>query len=100
MPFEDFEREIRDSMAHSLADHGFDPARDITAITVNRWAHGYAYEHNSPDDPALFQPEAQRPYAQARLPVWRIAIANADAEAFGYTHAAFDVAVRAVAHLA
>ncbi|MER6531093.1 NAD(P)-binding protein [Streptomyces sp. NPDC001508] len=57
MPFETFEREIRDSMARSLADHGFDPARDITAITVNRWAHGYAYEYNSLDDPDLFRPE-------------------------------------------
>lgn len=99
MPFEDFEREIRDSMTRSLGDHGFDPARDITAITVNRWAHGYAYEYNSLDDPSLYQPESQRPYAQARRPVGRIAIANSDAEAFGYTHAAFDAAIRAVDHL-
>lgn len=99
MSFEDFEREIRDSMTRSLGDYGFDPARDISAITVNRWAHGYAYEYNSLDDPSLFQPESQRPYAQARRPVGRIAIANSDAEAFGYTHAAFDAAIRAVAHL-
>ncbi|MFC7017486.1 NAD(P)-binding protein [Streptomyces viridiviolaceus] len=99
MAFEDFEREIRDSMARSLGEYGFDPARDITAITVNRWAHGYAYEYNSLDDPALFLPESQRPYAVARRPVGRIAIANSDAEAFGYTHAAFDAAHRAVAHL-
>lgn len=99
MPFEDFEREIRDSMARSLGDHGFDPARDITALTVNRWAHGYAYEYNSLDDPSLFQPESQRPYSRARRPVGRIAIANSDTEAFGYTHAAFDAAHRAVAHL-
>jgi spermidine dehydrogenase len=26
-------------------------ARDIAAITVNRWPHGYAYEHNSLRDP-------------------------------------------------
>ncbi|MFF0223327.1 NAD(P)-binding protein [Streptomyces sp. NPDC004629] len=99
MPFEDFEREIRDSMARSLADHGFDPARDITAITVNRWAHGYAYEYNSLDDPDLFRPESERPYVKARRPVGRIAIANSDAQAFGYTHAAFDAAYRAVSDL-
>lgn len=99
MPFEDFEREIRDSMTRSLGAFGFDPARDITAVTVNRWAHGYAYEYNSLDDPSLFRPESQRPYAQARRPVGRIAIANSDSEAFGYTHAAFDAAVRAVSHL-
>ena len=99
MAFEDFEREIRDSMTRALGSHGFDAGRDITAITVNRWAHGYAYEYNSLDDPALFEPESKRPYAQARRPVGRIAIANSDAEAFGYTHAAFDAAHRAVEHL-
>jgi spermidine dehydrogenase len=26
---------------------GFDSACDIEAITVNRWAHGYAYEYES-----------------------------------------------------
>ena len=30
-----------------LGPGGFDPARDIAAITVNRWPHGYAYEYNS-----------------------------------------------------
>ncbi|MFF2845998.1 NAD(P)-binding protein [Streptomyces sp. NPDC058001] len=97
--FEDFEREIRDSMARSLGSYGFDPARDIRAITVNRWAHGYAYEYNSLDDPSLFGPESERPYVKARRPVGRIAMANSDAEAFGYTHAAFDAAYRAVQDL-
>ncbi|MFE2044016.1 NAD(P)-binding protein [Streptomyces sp. NPDC059477] len=99
MQFADFEREIRDSMTRSLSAHGFDPGRDITAITVNRWAHGYAYEYNSLDDPHLFRPESERPYAQARRPVGRITIANSDAEGFGYTQAAFDAAHRAVSHL-
>ncbi|MET8830499.1 FAD/NAD(P)-binding protein [Streptomyces sp. NPDC004610] len=99
MQFADFEREIRDSMARSLSSYGFDAARDITAITVNRWAHGYAYEYNSLDDPHLFRPESERPYAQARRPVGRITIANSDAEGFGYTQAAFDAAHRAVSQL-
>jgi len=30
---------------------GFDSARDILAITVNRWPHGYAYQYNSLWDP-------------------------------------------------
>ena len=30
---------------------GFDPARDIVAIIVNRWPHGYAYSYNSLYDP-------------------------------------------------
>jgi spermidine dehydrogenase len=45
--FETFERNIRDQMARTLGAGGFDPARDIAAITVNRWPHGYAYEYNS-----------------------------------------------------
>ena len=39
---------------------GFDPARDITAITVNRWPHGYAPEYNPLFDPEL--PEAEQPH--------------------------------------
>ncbi|WP_405678668.1 NAD(P)/FAD-dependent oxidoreductase [Streptomyces sp. NBC_01511] len=97
--FATFEREIRDTMARSLGDHGFDPGRDISAITVNRWAHGYAYEYNSLDDPSLFEPEEKRPYALARRSHGRIAIANSDAQAFAYTHAAIDEAYRAVREL-
>ena len=52
MSFQDFEREIRTHLAGMFGEAGFDPARDILAITVNRWPHGYAYEHNR-----LFDPE-------------------------------------------
>jgi spermidine dehydrogenase len=45
-PFETFERNIREQLGRTLAGGGFDPARDITAITVNRWPHGYAPEFN------------------------------------------------------
>ena len=41
-----------------LGAGGFDPARDITAITVNRWPHGYAYEYNPLFDPEW--PEAEQ----------------------------------------
>lgn len=97
--FATFEREIRDTMARALGDHGFEPGRDISAITVNRWAHGYAYEYNSLDDPSLFEPEETRPYVLARRTHGRIAIANSDAQAFAYTHAAIDEAYRAVREL-
>ena len=43
--FETFERNIREQLARILGPGGFDPAKDITAITVNRWPHGYAYEY-------------------------------------------------------
>ena len=35
--FETFERNIRDQLARILSPGGFDPARDIVAITVNCW---------------------------------------------------------------
>ncbi|NIM52527.1 MAG: NAD(P)/FAD-dependent oxidoreductase, partial [Gemmatimonadales bacterium] len=44
--FETFERKIRDQLGRMLAGGGFDPARDIEAITVNRWPHGYAYGYD------------------------------------------------------
>ena len=50
-PFSTFERNIRDQMVRILGPGGFDPARDIEAITVNRWPHGYAYEYNFLWDP-------------------------------------------------
>ena len=50
--FETFERKIRDQLVRMVAAGGFDPARDIEAITVNRWPHGYGYEYNP-----LFDPE-------------------------------------------
>ena len=49
--FETFERNIRDQLGRTLGGGGFDPARDIAAITVNRWPHGYAYTYNTLSDP-------------------------------------------------
>jgi spermidine dehydrogenase len=96
-PFETFERNIRDQLARALAPGGFDPARDITAITANRWPHGYAYEYNSLFDPDW--PAGQAPNEIGRHPFGRIAIANADSGAGAYTSVAIDQAHRAVADL-
>jgi len=97
-PFETFERNIRDQLARILSSGGFDPARDIEAITVNRWPHGYAYEYNPLWDPDW--PEGQRPCDIARKRFGRIAIANSDAAAAAYTDQAIDQAYRAVRELA
>jgi spermidine dehydrogenase len=96
-PYESFERAIRDQMARALGPGGFDPARDITAITVNRWPHGYAYEYNS-----LFDPDwapGQAPHEIGRRRFGRIAIANSDSGAGAYTDVAIDQAYRAVRDL-
>jgi spermidine dehydrogenase len=95
--FETFERHIRDLLGRMLGGGGFDPARDIQGITVNRWAHGYAYEYNSLWDPVW--PKGQSPCEIGRKPFGRIAIANSDAAAFAYTDAAIDQAHRAVGEL-
>ena len=96
--FEDFERDIRDQLARTLAPGGFDPASDVTAITVNRWPHGYTYEYNSLFDPDW--PPGQAPHEIGRKRYGRIAIANADSGAGAYTDVAIDQAYRAVGELA
>jgi spermidine dehydrogenase len=93
-PFSTFERNIREQLARILGPGGFDPERDITAITVNRWPHGYAYEYNSLWDPDW--PEGQRPCDIARKRFGRITIANSDAAAAAYTDQAIDQAYRAI----
>ncbi len=96
-PFETFERNIRDQFARVLADGGFDPADEITAITVNRWPHGYAYEYNYLFDPEW--PIGESPCEIGRKRFGRIAIANSDAGAAAYTDQAMDQAWRAVEEL-
>ena len=93
--FETIERNIRDQLARTLGPGGFDPARDISAITVNRWPHGYAYEYNSLFDKFWLE-GGELPCEVARKPFGRIAIANADAGAYAYTDGAIDQAWRAV----
>src|SRR5258708_1345637 len=96
--FETMERKIRDQLARTLGAGGFDPARDIAAITVNRWPHGYAYEYNSLWDPFWLE-GGETPCEVARKPHGRIAIANADAGAYAYTDEAINQAYRAVAEI-
>jgi spermidine dehydrogenase len=95
--FETFERNIRDQLARVLSSGGFDPARDIEAITVNRWPHGYAYEYNPLWDPDW--PDGKRPCEIARRRLGRITIANSDAAAAAYTDQAIDQGYRAVQEL-
>jgi spermidine dehydrogenase len=96
-PFETFERNIRDQLERVLAGGGFNSARDIEAITVNRWPHGYAYEYNPLWDPDW--PDGQRPCDIARQRHGRITIANSDAAAAAYTDQAIDQGFRAVQEL-
>ncbi|MGD9920277.1 MAG: NAD(P)-binding protein [Pseudorhodoplanes sp.] len=92
MTFADFETPIRDELDRMLGPGGFSSARDIAAITVNRWAHGYAYGGNSLFDPVDIADIKER----ARKPHGRVAIANSDAGWSAYAHTAIDEARRAV----
>ena len=95
--FADMERDIRDMLGQALKDGGFDAARDIEAITVNRWSHGYALEYLRPWD--AYWPDGPLPIVTARKPWGRIAIANSDSGAYAYAHCAIDQAARAVSEL-
>jgi spermidine dehydrogenase len=96
-PFSTFERRVRDQMGRILTGGGFDPERDIEAIIVNRWPHGYGYEYNPLFDPDW--PEAERPNVIGRQKFGLIAIANSDSGATAYTDVAIDQAHRAVGEL-
>jgi spermidine dehydrogenase len=95
MTFADFEVRIRDDLDRMLGAGGFSSARDIAAITVNRWPHGYGYVENSLFDGDDYGKVIER----ARTTVGRVAIANSDAGGDAYAHLAIDQAARAVREL-
>lgn len=96
-PFERFERETLALLEGALGAYGFDAARDVEAITINRWAHGYTYEYMRPWDRNW--PAGPLPVVAARRGWGRVAIAGSDSGAFAYAQSAFDQATRAVQEL-
>ena len=76
-----------------LGRGGFDEERDILAITVNRWSHGYSWGVNTLVDD---EDEAAKTIELARRKAGRVTIANSDAAWQAYAHAAIDEAHRAV----
>jgi spermidine dehydrogenase len=97
-PFAMFERKIREQLGAMLGTSGFDPARDIHGITINRWAHGYSFSPNPLFDPEW--KEGEEPWVVGRQRFGRISIANSDAGASAETDSAIDEAHRAVSELA
>jgi spermidine dehydrogenase len=92
-----FEQRIGAQLTAIFGASGFDAARDIEAITLNRWPHGYAHEYNPLFDADL--PEHERPYVIGRQRHGNIAIANSDAGAAAYMESAVEQAYRAVSEL-
>jgi spermidine dehydrogenase len=95
-PFDEFERQITGQLDRMLGNAEFQSARDIAAITVNRWPHGYAYDANTLFDPQVAGPP---PFEIGRKRFGNVTIANSDAGWNAYTHEAIDQAWRAVAEL-
>ncbi len=97
MPFAEYEEAVKKQLTAMFGANGFDAERDIAAITVNRWSHGYTYAYTQLFDPEW--EEGQAPHELGRKPLGRISIANADAEGGASLQAAIEAAARAVREL-
>jgi len=98
--FETMERNVREQLTNLLSDGGFEPARDIAGITVNRWAHGYADGSNDFGSPWLGgRNDERRPHVRGRKPFGRITIANSDAGGQAMFESAVQQAHRAIEEL-
>lgn len=86
VPYRHLEFTVREQLARLLGPHGFDPARDVLGLTVNRWAHGVPLAH----------PGAQRTSPPSPTLFGRIAVAGSDAAPEGGPDAAITAAFRAV----
>lgn len=93
--FQEFELHARDELSRILGAGGFDAERDIAAITVNRWGHGYAYDLDTLYDP----PEAANNPKVGAAPVGHIHFAGSDAAWAAYAHKAIDSAHRAAGEI-
>jgi spermidine dehydrogenase len=93
--FDDYEASMMGQFDAMLGAGGFDAERDIAAITINRWPHGYAYEYSEIGTPDGWGPE-EGPHIAGRARIGRISIANSDASAYAYVDGAIDAADRAV----
>lgn len=95
MRFDDFEHDLVSHLDGMLGPYGFDAEREIAAITLNRWPHGYAYEFEGIGMPAEYG-RYNGPHIAGRARIGRISIANSDSEAYAYVDGAIDAADRAV----
>jgi len=99
-PFETFEHNVRDQLQRLLGPGGFNAAKDIAGITVNRWPHGYAYSVDAESGDVAWWPSdwphENRPWVDARQRIGNIAIAGTDASSNAMTESAIEEAYRAV----
>ncbi|MDE0349842.1 MAG: NAD(P)-binding protein [Gammaproteobacteria bacterium] len=97
-PFAEYEAAILSQLDKVWGPYGMDAARDVAAITVNRWPHGYAYTYDPLWDPREYDAFADTgPHVAGRARMHRVSIANSDAGAMALVQTAMDQAHRAVA---
>jgi len=95
MDFAQFEENAIRHFDSMLGPYGLDAERDIAAITLNRWPHGYAYEYEGVGLPSEYDRQ-HGPHITGRQRIGRISVANSDSEAHAYVDGAIDAADRAV----
>ncbi len=96
-PFRDYERQIRQQFTDMFTASGFDAARDIAGIILNRWGHAYL----SPA-PGFFFGKDGKPAPGDVLraaPMGRIAFANTDLSGVADHRSSIIEADRAVGQL-
>jgi spermidine dehydrogenase len=91
--FADYERQIREQMSEMFASAGFDAARDIAGIILNRWGHAYLAP-----EPGFIVGRDGRPSPPdvIREPVGRIAIGHSELRGHQYWSGAAGEGRRAV----
>lgn len=97
IPFREYERQIREQFTAMFARSGFDAARDIAGIILNRWGHAYL----SPA-PGFFFGKDGKPAPGDVLrsaPFGRIAFANTDLSGVADHRSSIIEADRAVGQL-
>ena len=95
LQFDDYEQEIRAHLNGMLPAELFNFDKDVASISVNRWAHGYAYSPN----PLFDDVDAEAPHVVGRARFGRIAIANSDAGGSATIDSAIGQAHRAIEEL-
>jgi len=97
--FDEFENHAKTQLNQALSSTGFNADSDISAITVNRWPHGYSYSPHLIWEPD-WKSESEKPWVIGRQPFGNIHIANSDAGAGADTNTAITQAYRAVQEIA
>ena len=73
--YKSYETQVRQQMVKLFAGAGFDPARDIAGIVMNRWGHAYCNA-----GPGFYTPKDGKPTPadQLRQPIGRLTFAHSE----------------------